>query len=117
MRLEKPETWLHGVSVDRDVGFPDMPQLPPEHGVLQEGTSSQVSRSMPQNRMHIRRGNLTEIGALFCDVPVALKFLLLLVGFVPFFHRVFVFLMPPSKRFFWPVFIDRLAPSSPPTVS
>ena len=34
-----------------------------------------------------------------------------------FSHRVFVFLMPPSKRFFWPVFIDLLAPSSPPTVS
>ena len=27
-------------------------------GVLQQGTSSQVSRSVPQNRMHIRRGNL-----------------------------------------------------------
>ena len=32
MHFEGPETWLHGVSVDRDVGFPDMPQqLPPEH--------------------------------------------------------------------------------------
>ena len=32
MHLERPDTWLHGVSVDKDVGFPDMPQLPPEHG-------------------------------------------------------------------------------------
>ena len=32
MHLERPETWLHGVSVDRDVGVPDMPQLPPKHG-------------------------------------------------------------------------------------
>ena len=60
MHLERPGTWLHG-SVDRDVGFPDMPQLPPEQGVLLEGASSQVGRSVPQNRMHIRRGNLTEV--------------------------------------------------------
>ena len=33
MHLERPETWLHGSSKDRDVGLPDMPQLPPEHGV------------------------------------------------------------------------------------
>ena len=72
MHLERPGTWLHGVSADRDVGFPGMPQLPPEHGVLQEGTSSQVGRSVPQNRMHIRRGNLTEIDALYCHVLVAL---------------------------------------------
>ena len=65
MHLERPETWLHGVSVDRSVGFPDVPQFCHQNtGVLQEGTSSQVSRSMPQNCMHIRRGNLTDIGAL-----------------------------------------------------
>ena len=40
---------------------------------------------MPQNRMHIRRGNLTEIDALYCDVLVALQFLLLLDSFVSFF--------------------------------
>ena len=31
--------------------------------------------------------------------------------------RSFCLLMPPSKRFFWPVFIDRLAPISPPVTS
>ena len=40
---------------------------------------------MPQNRMHIRCGNLTEIDALYCDVLVALQFLLLLDSFVSFF--------------------------------
>ena len=35
--LERPGTWLHGGSVERDVGFPDMPQLPPEHGCVAGG--------------------------------------------------------------------------------
>ena len=37
MHLERPGTWLHGGSVDRDVGFLDMPQLPPEHGSVAGG--------------------------------------------------------------------------------
>ena len=41
-------------------------------GVLQESTSSQVGRIVPQDRIHIRRGNLTETDALYCDVHVAL---------------------------------------------
>ena len=73
MHLERPETWLHGVSVDRDVVFSDMPQLPPEHGGVAVGylLASQQERAS-ENRMHIRRGNLTEVDALYCDVFVAL---------------------------------------------
>ena len=84
--------------------------------MLPEGSSSQVERGVPQNCMQFR-GGLTEIDALFCDVLAALRFLLLLDGLAPSFHMAFVFVMPPSKRFFWPVLIDRLAPSSPPTIS
>ena len=37
MHLERPGTWLHGGSVDRDVGFLGLPQLPPEHGGVAGG--------------------------------------------------------------------------------
>ena len=50
MHLERLETWLHGVSVDRDVGFLDMPQLPPEQGSAAEEylfTSQQDHASKP----------------------------------------------------------------------
>ena len=39
---------------------------------LQEGTSSQIGRSMPQHRMHLRRRGLTEFDTLYCDVLAAL---------------------------------------------
>ena len=52
MRLERPGTWLHGGSVGRDVGFLGMPQLPPEHGDVAGGTSSQIGKGMPPHRMH-----------------------------------------------------------------
>ena len=40
--------------------------------LLLEGSSSQVGRGMLQNCMHFRRGGLSEIDALYCDVLVAL---------------------------------------------
>ena len=62
-------------------------------------------------RQYNGRHSLTEIDTLYPDV---LEFLLLQDGLIPFFPHGFVLLMPPSKRFFWPVLIDRRSPSSPP---
>ena len=50
MHLERPGTWLHGGSLGSDVGFPDMPQLPPEHGDVAGGYV--FASRQPQRRMH-----------------------------------------------------------------
>ena len=96
MHLERPGTWLHGGSVDRDVGFfSDMPQLPPEHGgccrrggaCLKTACTSDVVTS--QKSMHC-----TVTSLLLCSFSSSL---------IVSSHSsrwVFVFLMPPSKRFF-----------------
>ena len=93
-------------------------QLPPEHVDV-------VGRFL----LASRKGRATEVHALF-DVVASQKSMhgivmsLLLCNFSSsrrasyhLSHMAFVFLMPPNRRFFGPVLIDRLAPSSPPTAS
>ena len=72
MHLEKPGTWQHGVSACKGVDFLGDQQLPPEHVDVVGRFLLASRKGVLQNCTHFRRGSLTEIDELYCNVLVAL---------------------------------------------